>query len=132
MDARGYPGDQASAAAAPPPPDSFTRVYHFSGAAFAFDNIQKRRLKVATLKDTNDPFELSVFLSTDPDQQRRLKEFIDHVCRTYGIVCFSEEWKDPVLWSHYADKHRGVALGFDISDSHLLWPAPGSVDAHLS
>lgn len=26
---------------------------------------------------------------------------------------------NPVLWSHYADKHRGIALAFDIPDKFL-------------
>ena len=34
---------------------------------------------------------------------------------THGILCFSKTWDNPVLWSHYADRHRGIALGFDIN-----------------
>ncbi|CUS37678.1 DUF2971 domain-containing protein [Candidatus Nitrospira nitrificans] len=37
----------------------------------------------------------------------------------YGVLCFSRTWRNPVLWSHYADKHRGICLGFDVPD-HLL------------
>jgi hypothetical protein len=29
--------------------------------------------------------------------------------------CFSKTYRDPVLWSHYAAKHKGVCLGFDIA-----------------
>lgn len=36
-----------------------------------------------------------------------------------GILCFSKYWKNPLLWSHYADKHRGIALGFDVPESSL-------------
>ena len=31
------------------------------------------------------------------------------------MLCFSDDWHNPVLWSHYADKHRGMVLGFDIN-----------------
>ncbi|MCG6859038.1 MAG: DUF2971 domain-containing protein [Salaquimonas sp.] len=31
-----------------------------------------------------------------------------------GLISFSETWNEPLLWSHYADCHRGVALGFDL------------------
>ena len=27
---------------------------------------------------------------------------------------------NPLLWSHYADKHRGICLGFDMDD-RILW-----------
>lgn len=33
---------------------------------------------------------------------------------TLGVACFTELWNDPIMWSHYADKHRGVMFGFDI------------------
>jgi hypothetical protein len=31
-----------------------------------------------------------------------------------GLLCFSADWTNPVLWSHYAAKHRGICLGFDL------------------
>jgi hypothetical protein len=110
----------ASSSAAPPPADGFVRVYHLCEAAHAVTNIQRSRLKVATFADANDPFELSVFYARDSTQRLRLKRFIHYVAKRYGIVCFSEDWRDPTLWSHYGDKHRGIALGFDVSESFLL------------
>lgn len=37
----------------------------------------------------------------------------------YGIVCFSEDWRGPLLWSHYAERHRGLCLGFDVLSSRV-------------
>lgn len=31
-----------------------------------------------------------------------------------GVCCFSESPNIPLMWSHYADSHKGVCLGFDI------------------
>jgi hypothetical protein len=39
--------------------------------------------------------------------------------RLYGLLCFSLSWHNPLLWSHYADRHRGLALGFDVADEIL-------------
>lgn len=36
------------------------------------------------------------------------------------MLCFSRDWHNPVQWSHYADKHRGICLGFDVPDSLLV------------
>lgn len=33
-----------------------------------------------------------------------------------GLICFSNDWRSPLLWSHYADQHRGIALGFNLSN----------------
>jgi hypothetical protein len=39
-----------------------------------------------------------------------------------GILCFSRKWSNSLLWSHYADKHRGIAIGFDVPDNDLYSP----------
>ena len=31
-------------------------------------------------------------------------------------MCFSKKWSNPVQWSHYADKHRGLCLCFEVAD----------------
>lgn len=33
-----------------------------------------------------------------------------------GICCFSERWDSILMWSHYADKHRGICLGYNSRD----------------
>jgi hypothetical protein len=35
---------------------------------------------------------------------------------TTAILCFSRNWDNLLLWSHYGDSHAGVCLGFDISE----------------
>jgi hypothetical protein len=35
-------------------------------------------------------------------------------------MCFSAGWRDPVIWAHYADKHRGICLGFTVRDEHCM------------
>ncbi|MGH8771642.1 MAG: DUF2971 domain-containing protein [Burkholderiales bacterium] len=73
-------------------------------------------MKLALLEDMNDPFELlGVELKTKADRAafRQLKAEMN---RTIGVLCFSRTWINPVLWSHYADRHRGLCLGFDILD----------------
>jgi hypothetical protein len=37
--------------------------------------------------------------------------------KQYGVLCFCKGWRNPLLWSHYADKHRGMCLGFDVEDN---------------
>ena len=32
---------------------------------------------------------------------------------TVGVACFTKLPNDPLMWAHYADKHRGVVIGFD-------------------
>jgi len=36
------------------------------------------------------------------------------IADTYGMVCFSADWQEPILWAHYADRNRGIVLGFQV------------------
>jgi hypothetical protein len=96
------------------------RVYHFVPLSYGLDDIRRRRIKIATFDDLNDPFELfGINLSHQPlrDAFRTVK---DELTAQFGLICFSRSWRNPVQWSHYAEKHRGLCLGFDFPDTHLL------------
>ncbi|CAM3626935.1 hypothetical protein [Polynucleobacter brandtiae] len=38
----------------------------------------------------------------------------------YGMISFSEDYKSPLLWSHYAEQHAAVCLEFEVPDDMLL------------
>jgi hypothetical protein len=38
----------------------------------------------------------------------------EHFTKTKGVICFSDNWKSPVMWAHYAQKHYGFCFGFDL------------------
>jgi hypothetical protein len=95
-------------------------VYHFTSARHAIDDIRFQRLKIATLADINDPFELAVCCD-DLTRRIALRATRRQWAERFGMLCFSRHWHNPVQWSHYADKHRGICLGFDVTDG-LLTP----------
>lgn len=96
------------------------RVFHFVGATHGIENIQRRRLKIATLYELNDPFEL-ISMDFFNEGIRRALHFVRaNMDQSFGMICFSRHWHNPVQWSHYADSHRGVCLGFDVPDSQLV------------
>lgn len=90
------------------------RVYHYLNATHGLQNIRQRRIKIATLDDLNDPFEL-LALELGNQQLRKAMEEARKVLAAYsGFLCFGRTWKNPVMWSHYAERHKGLCLGFDI------------------
>lgn len=95
-------------------------VYRLLAAKWALKSIQERRLKVSILDELNDPFELLAANMRDRTVREFLKGHKAQLSRRYGVVCFSQSWGDPVLWSHYGDCHRGIALGFDVPDKRLM------------
>lgn len=96
------------------------RVYHFVSARYGLEDIEKRRLKVATLDDLNDPFELLAFSLAEARTAEALVAVKNELARKHGLLCFSGNYSNPVQWSHYAEKHRGICLGFDIADEFLM------------
>lgn len=115
----GYPRTMGSAAVIPPPRRRDRRVYYMTSAEYAVSNIVFKRLKVARFSKLNDPFELLSLKSSDRGIRKRAIAFRDRFDRQNGVLCFSEDWTDPVLWSHYGDRHRGVCLGFDTRKAKL-------------
>lgn len=96
------------------------RAFHLLSKQHALQALQNQRLKVARFDELNDPFEL---LAADLSDRRAQRTFIKWKTRTskkIGLLCFSMSWKNPLLWSHYADRHRGVALEFEIDDGFVV------------
>lgn len=92
------------------------RVYHFVAAPFAMQAIERQRLKVATINELNDPFELLACDLTNKEYRRGFLNWKKRTASRVGFLCFTRTWRDPLLWSHYADRHHGVALEMEIDD----------------
>ncbi len=87
------------------------RVYKYLPFDSALKTIVGHKIKISEFADMNDPFELAgVVLSC-----RSVHKIIVNMAHENGALCMSHEWSNPLLWSHYADKLRGLCLGFEIS-----------------
>ncbi len=115
----GYNGEMGSAEVVPPPPSDTLRVYHLASADHAVNDIELRRLKVARFSDLNDPFELMGVNLREQILRGVVSAFKEEYNAHTGLLCFSANWTNPVLWSHYGEKHRGVCLGFDVNKAQL-------------
>jgi len=110
----GYPKGMGSAKFLPPPDRSFIRAYHLTSSDHGISDIRLSRLKVARFAEVNDPFELMALNSHNREIRRLLRRFKVSQNSEMGLLCFSRNWTDPLLWSHYASKHEGICLGFDL------------------
>ena len=89
-------------------------VYHILSAKWAIEDLKRRRLKIARLDELNDPFELMCCELPTPAAREAYRCYKANEALKYGVLCFSRAWKNPVLWSHYGDKHKGICLGFEV------------------
>jgi hypothetical protein len=93
------------------------RVYHYLPSEHALSNIALSRLKISRLSDVNDPFELlAVNTGSKPGLRSAVAKMKESLSANRGMLCFSKTWHHPVMWSHYASRHRGMCLGFDLSE----------------
>lgn len=94
------------------------RVYHLLSAQFGINNIALSRIKISRYDDLNDPFELLAGELSEKELRHAVLAMKKDFNETKGLISFSRSWENPVLWSHYAEKHHGMALGFDIPDNY--------------
>jgi hypothetical protein len=97
----------------------YMRVYYFTKSEHGLENIKLSRLKISTFNNLNDPFELLGVELSDRSVRKAMQFEKDQFSSSHGLICFSEDWQDPVQWAHYAENHKGICLGFDI-DNRLL------------
>jgi hypothetical protein len=95
-------------------------LFNLSDAPHALLNVAMRRLKVSRIADLNDPFELLSVNLRDKRLRDSFQEAKASIHSANGVLCFSRSWSNPVLWSHYADKHRGICLGFEVDDNCVM------------
>lgn len=87
--------------------------------------------QIQSVKKSSNPTVRLLELSypDDPDFGRSCGEALSHVMkesanalvretsegfkRTFKICCFSENPKSILMWSHYADYHKGFCIGYD-------------------
>jgi hypothetical protein len=88
-------------------------------AKWAMKSLETPELRIGRILELNDPFESTPGIEGLRDDaplnliRYHQKEAQVHFNRKFGLLSFSSHWKQPSLWGHYADSHRGVALGFD-------------------
>jgi hypothetical protein len=94
------------------------RLYKFLSSKWAKEAIVSKELKISIPANLNDPWDGHALQFQDPREKQVWLKLYNEFSQNFGIVCFSKSCTDPVLWSHYSDQHRGIALGFDVDDSH--------------
>jgi hypothetical protein len=93
------------------------RAYKFLDAKFGLKTLREKQLKISTLEDLNDPFELLAYKMAMRRKRKEWRSARTEWGRQHGLLCFSAGWRDPVIGAHYSDKHKGLCLGFEIPDN---------------
>jgi hypothetical protein len=90
------------------------KLYYLTSEKWAKVILKEGRLKLSTIAELNDPFELLGASIGEPAARKVLRYVQRRVSDTFGLVCMSTTWQSPVMWAHYGDKHKGVCLAFEV------------------
>ena len=100
---------------------------------YAKENLMKSQLYPQVASKENDPFDhLPAFnrqdwvtkiakvhrlpvLRVNKDYNKFIDYWINDIKSHTFIICLSKEYNDILMWSHYADSHRGICIGYDAS-----------------
>lgn len=91
-------------------------VYQLTSHTNAVSNIENGRIKISTIEDLNDPFEMLGAQLGNKTLRAGFMKMRKEITKKHGILCFTKEWHNPVLWGHYGDKHYGLCLGYKVKD----------------
>lgn len=95
-------------------------LYRFLNLDHSLQLLQDQEWKVSRLLQLNDPADCvptlvgGPSLPTQAAQKVFALNYLKEMYQNIGMVCFSANVTDPVIWSHYADAHRGMAIGFEM------------------
>lgn len=92
------------------------RAYHFINSEYGLHSLRDKRLKISEIDKLNDPFEFLAVNLQNEIFRNAMNKTKSQLANKYGILCFSQNWHSPLQWAHYADKHQGICLGFEISE----------------
>lgn len=110
---------------------------------FTLNNLINNQLGFNRIENFNDPFDTNPKLDIDKNDiisaniSNELKksylslpksQIIDIALEgirkpsftdKYGVTCFSKINDNILMWSHYANSHKGICLGFDLDKNNL-------------
>ena len=86
---------------------NFLRLYYYMPVKHLWDLLGKDEIKVSLPEECNDPLEFRSATQERLDGSRRESQLGG------GFISFSEKYDNSLMWSHYADSHKGVCLRFD-------------------
>ena len=97
------------------------RVYYMTSHRIATEYIlPEKRLKLSLFDQLNDPFELQPHSLAEQQLRRINRALREEYFGKRGVLCFTSAWHSPVMWAHYAEKHSGICLGFDVPERRGL------------
>ncbi len=73
------------------------------------------RVKEASEKGNENEFHEFLYKLT-----KRRNDKLEEQSKSYAVMCFSEIHDHGLMWSHYADEHKGIVITFERNEDNML------------
>ncbi|MBY5945608.1 DUF2971 domain-containing protein [Photobacterium rosenbergii] len=125
------------------------KLYKYMSEAAGLAFLKEPALRLTPGHCLNDPFECKVteksksalrqllgeHSSTNAAQDVFMANF-ENFLNSHGIISLSDNHEELLMWSHYADEHRGIVIEFEVDPNRpfdLFYnQPPESSDSHFS
>ena len=99
------------------------RVYYYTSAENAIDDIKNSHIKVSLLDGVNDPNEWVPTVLDDKDNPMSIDAVRAEVLSSpnieWGFISFCKSWDILPMWGIYGDRFRGAVLEFEVAEDLL-------------
>lgn len=71
----------------------------------------------------NDPFDCRIDVRKVLEQHavdQKAIAVVEKIVRDVGVVCFSYDLRNTLMWSHYAQNHEGLCITYEIPSQHII------------
>jgi len=75
--------------------------------------INTKEIYLSNGENFNDPFDMRI-----TSKKTKRLNFVDK----FRILCLTSSYSNKLMWSHYADSHKGVCITLEIEDAYI-YPA---------
>lgn len=100
-------------------------LYKYMSAKRLVGLLEEKKMRLSRFMDQNDPFENSISLLPNDDEAKDA-EYDDYDAERaaifvrcqreydqFGMICLTTEYRNILMWAHYADCHKGAVVAFD-------------------
>ena len=97
----------------------YRRLFYYTSPDHLISNLSNKRIKISQFDRCNDIFELASFDLRDRRVRDRHRKWLEQCTKCTGLICLSEDWRNHLMWGHYAKSGTGVCLVFDVCKKNL-------------
>lgn len=101
-------------------------LYKYYGFESGLAALRNYTLGFRNPSQLNDPLEFKTWLLRHGLSDLNCLSLLDS---QVGVLSLTRDEKHPLMWSHYADQHRGFAIGYDENEALL---SAGQIDTVIS